>query len=59
MMTPDPQNTSSSTPPISPPLTPQPKIPLVDRVTDLEDRLTKLTDLHNRFVEAAGRELGI
>ena len=51
-----PQNTAGPTPP---PLTPQPKVPLVDRVTDLEDRLTKLTDLHNRFVEAAGRELGI
>ena len=49
-------------PPLPPPpvsMTNPPHTTLIDRVTDLEHALNALTDQHNRFVEAAARELGI
>jgi hypothetical protein len=42
-------------PPVPPPAE---RTPLIDRVTALEDRLTQLAALHNRFAGDVSRELG-
>ena len=54
-------NDTGPLPPPPPPVVanPPPRPTLIDRVTDLEHALNALTDQHNRFVEAAARELGI
>ena len=61
MTTPAPQvsisTNTTSTVPAS--LTPQPRVPLVDRVTDLENQLAHLVDLHNKLAADTKRELGL
>ena len=39
--------------------TPAPHTALIDRVTSLEDKLTWLTALHNKFADDVARELGL
>jgi hypothetical protein len=42
-----------------PPPAPAPRTPLIDRVAALEDQLTQLAVLHNRFAGDVSRELGL
>ena len=58
MSTPSPagQNTATTTTSV---FTPNPRVPLVERLAAVEERLAKLTDLHNKLAEDAKRELGL
>jgi hypothetical protein len=46
-------------PAAAPPPPPAARTPLVDRVAALEDQLTQLAVLHNRFAGDVSRELGL
>jgi hypothetical protein len=54
MRTPDPAATVPDPVPA-----PAPRTPLVERVAALEDQLTQLAVLHNRFAGDVSRELGL
>jgi hypothetical protein len=56
---PPPDGPAITMPDPVPPPAPPSRTPLVDRVTALEDQLTQLAVLHNRFAGDVSRELGL
>lgn len=59
MSTPNPAPTGPPPPPPTRPAPAPPHVPLIDRVTALENHVAKLSELHNQFTDDVTAELGL